>query len=155
LPFQTIETINESDLGAAPRETTRDDHKVHAIKVHRQGLTLDPRFDLDLNRDIATGPARPHGLVALRAHEHSKIPRVPSPPRCPSASMTSAGVEPCRRSSERPGVRGAGRMDPPSGLGYDLHGKDDRAAHRSIELAGAGSGRAAPGDPRRVRTGRG
>ncbi len=43
------------------------DHKVHVINVSRNHMTLDPRFDLDFNRDIGTGPARPHGLAVLRA----------------------------------------------------------------------------------------
>jgi hypothetical protein len=30
-------------------------------------VELDPRFDLDFNRDIATGPARPHGMAMLRS----------------------------------------------------------------------------------------
>lgn len=40
------------------------DHKVHVINVQGNRLELDPRFDLDFNRDISTGPARPHGIVA-------------------------------------------------------------------------------------------
>ena len=43
------------------------DHKVHVFRVSRNHITLDPRFDLDFNRDISTGPARPHGFVFLRA----------------------------------------------------------------------------------------
>jgi selenium-binding protein 1 len=45
------------------------DHKVHVMKVHRNHLELDSSFDLDLNRDIATGPARPHGIAVKRAHD--------------------------------------------------------------------------------------
>jgi WD40 repeat protein len=41
------------------------DHKVHVIKVEPNRITLDSHFDLDFNRDIATGPARPHGLVVF------------------------------------------------------------------------------------------
>ena len=41
------------------------DHKVHVIKVEPDRITLDPRFDLDFNRDISTGPARPHGVIFL------------------------------------------------------------------------------------------
>jgi selenium-binding protein 1 len=33
--------------------------------VSENGLVLDPRFQLDFNTAIATGPARPHG-VALK-----------------------------------------------------------------------------------------
>jgi hypothetical protein len=43
------------------------DHKVHVIQVSENHLKLDPRFNLDFNRDIGTGPARPHGFVFLRA----------------------------------------------------------------------------------------
>lgn len=43
------------------------DHKIHVIKVYGNHMTLDPHFDLDFNRDIGTGPARPHGLALLRA----------------------------------------------------------------------------------------
>jgi hypothetical protein len=43
------------------------DHKVHVFNVTDQSITLDPRFNLDFNRDISTGPARPHGFVFLRA----------------------------------------------------------------------------------------
>jgi hypothetical protein len=43
------------------------DHKIHVIKVSNRNITLDPHFDLDFNRDISTGPARPHGLVLLHA----------------------------------------------------------------------------------------
>ena len=39
------------------------DHKIHVINVHGNRLELDTRFDLDFNRDIATGPARPHGVA--------------------------------------------------------------------------------------------
>jgi hypothetical protein len=41
------------------------DHKVHVINVHGNRLELDERFDLDFNRDISTGPARPHGVIPL------------------------------------------------------------------------------------------
>jgi hypothetical protein len=43
------------------------DHKIHVINVTNKNITLDPGFDLDFNRDISTGPARPHGLVLLHA----------------------------------------------------------------------------------------
>jgi DNA-binding beta-propeller fold protein YncE len=46
---------------------TEGDHKIHVIDVRDDELELDPSFDLDFNRDIATGPARPHGLVFLTA----------------------------------------------------------------------------------------
>ncbi len=41
------------------------DHKIHVIKVENDRLTLDDRFDLSFDRDIPTGPARPHGLAVL------------------------------------------------------------------------------------------
>jgi len=41
------------------------DHKIHVFNVTPNQITLDPRFDLDFNRDIPTGPARPHGFVFL------------------------------------------------------------------------------------------
>jgi hypothetical protein len=43
------------------------DHKIHVLKVHPDRLERDPRFDLDFNRDISTGPARPHGVALLHA----------------------------------------------------------------------------------------
>jgi selenium-binding protein 1 len=43
------------------------DHKIHVFNVHSRRVELDPRFDLDFNRDIATGPARPHGVAMLRS----------------------------------------------------------------------------------------
>jgi len=41
------------------------DHRVHVINVHGNRLELDAKFDLNFNRDISTGPARPHGVIAL------------------------------------------------------------------------------------------
>jgi hypothetical protein len=58
--------LNE-DLAPGGVVAAEGDHKIHVIKVHNRDLTLDTSFDLDLNPDIATGPARPHGFVALRA----------------------------------------------------------------------------------------
>ncbi|MGD0426078.1 MAG: selenium-binding protein SBP56-related protein [Candidatus Acidiferrales bacterium] len=43
------------------------DHKVHVIELERDHIKLDPRFDVDFNRDISTGPARPHGFAFLPA----------------------------------------------------------------------------------------
>ncbi len=43
------------------------DHKIHVINVHDDRLELDRSFNLDFNRDISTGPARPHGVVTLAA----------------------------------------------------------------------------------------
>jgi selenium-binding protein 1 len=46
------------------------DHKIHVINVRGNRLELDTRFDLDFNRDISTGPARPHGAVLLPGQDH-------------------------------------------------------------------------------------
>src|SRR5271155_3799501 len=54
------------DLVPAGVVKAEGDHKVHVIQVSPDRITLDPRFDLDFNRDISTGPARPHGFVFLR-----------------------------------------------------------------------------------------
>ncbi|HEV8715089.1 MAG TPA: hypothetical protein VGX03_19945 [Candidatus Binatia bacterium] len=45
------------------------DHKIHVFDIHRNRLELDASFDLDFNRDISTGPARPHGFALLRAKD--------------------------------------------------------------------------------------
>jgi selenium-binding protein 1 len=39
------------------------DHKVHVIKVGRNSLRHDDRFNLDFNTAFSTGPARPHGVA--------------------------------------------------------------------------------------------
>ena len=41
------------------------DHKIHVFNIRGNRLERDQRFDVDFNRDIATGPARPHGLALL------------------------------------------------------------------------------------------
>jgi len=46
------------------------DHKIHVINIVGNRLELDPAFDVDFNRDISTGPARPHGVVVLSAEAH-------------------------------------------------------------------------------------
>lgn len=48
------------------------DHRIHVIDVRESEMALDPRFDLDFDRDIATGPARPHGMVLLTARAGQK-----------------------------------------------------------------------------------
>lgn len=53
--------LNEDDFGKVHFE---GDHKVHVIKVHRNRLELDPRFNLDFNTAFASGPARPHGIAS-------------------------------------------------------------------------------------------
>jgi selenium-binding protein 1 len=45
------------------------DHKIHVINVHGNRLELDRAFDVDFDRDISTGPARPHGVVVLPAQD--------------------------------------------------------------------------------------
>jgi hypothetical protein len=52
--------LNEDDIGKVHFE---GDHHVHVIKVGRQQLALDRRFDVDFNTAFATGPARPHGVA--------------------------------------------------------------------------------------------
>jgi len=42
------------------------DHKIHAIDIVNDQLIKDPAFNLDFNRDIPTGPARPHGVTVVR-----------------------------------------------------------------------------------------
>ena len=39
------------------------DHKVHVMKVTRNSLKLDTRFDLDFNTAFHSGPACPHGIA--------------------------------------------------------------------------------------------
>ncbi|QEH34966.1 56kDa selenium binding protein (SBP56) [Aquisphaera giovannonii] len=39
------------------------DHKVHVLKVGRNALRRDPRFELDFNTAFPGGPARPHGIA--------------------------------------------------------------------------------------------
>jgi hypothetical protein len=41
------------------------DHKIHVLKTAGDTLTEDPYFHLDFNRDIGTGPARPHGITVV------------------------------------------------------------------------------------------
>jgi 56kDa selenium binding protein (SBP56) len=52
--------LNEDDFGKIHFE---GDHHVHVIKVFKDRLALDPRFDVDFNAAFATGPARPHGVA--------------------------------------------------------------------------------------------
>lgn len=41
------------------------DHKIHALDIINDRLVLDPTFNLDFNRDVRTGPARPHGIAVV------------------------------------------------------------------------------------------
>ena len=53
------EFVDEDDFGKIHFE---GDHRVHVIKVSRNGLKLDRRFRLDFDTAFPTGPARPHGI---------------------------------------------------------------------------------------------
>lgn len=52
--------LNEDDAGIIHFE---GDHKIHVVKVNRDTLAEDTRFQLDFNTAFATGPARPHGIA--------------------------------------------------------------------------------------------
>ena len=52
--------LNEDGFGKVHFE---GDHHVRAIKVFKNRLVLDRRFDVDFNTAFATGPARPHGVA--------------------------------------------------------------------------------------------
>ena|SRR5215470_16849677 len=52
--------LNEDSFGKIHFE---GDHHVRVIKVSKNNLRLDPRFDVDFNTAFATGPARPHGVA--------------------------------------------------------------------------------------------
>jgi selenium-binding protein 1 len=51
--------LNEDDFGKIHFE---GDHRVNVIKVFKNHLELDRRFNLDFDTAFATGPARPHGI---------------------------------------------------------------------------------------------
>jgi selenium-binding protein 1 len=53
------------DLAPGGIVNVEGDHKIHVINVHGDRLELDRSFDVDFDRDISTGPARPHGVVVL------------------------------------------------------------------------------------------
>ncbi len=52
--------LNEDEAGKVHAE---GDHKVHVALVSENDLTLDPKFQLDFNTAIPSGPARPHGVA--------------------------------------------------------------------------------------------
>jgi selenium-binding protein 1 len=52
--------LNEDDFGKIHFEW---DHRVRVVKVFKNRLALDTRFDVDFNTSFATGPARPHGVA--------------------------------------------------------------------------------------------
>jgi hypothetical protein len=51
--------LNEDNFGKIHFE---GDHRVHVIKVFKDRLQLDTRFDVDFNTAFPMGPARPHGF---------------------------------------------------------------------------------------------
>jgi selenium-binding protein 1 len=51
--------LNEDGFGKIHFE---GDHKVHVVKVSKNKLMLDSKFQLDFNTVFPTGPARPHGI---------------------------------------------------------------------------------------------
>ncbi|MGH9927738.1 MAG: selenium-binding protein SBP56-related protein [Pyrinomonadaceae bacterium] len=52
--------LNEDEAGKVHAE---GDHKIHVAKVTANDLVLDSRFQLDFNKAVASGPARPHGVA--------------------------------------------------------------------------------------------
>ena len=58
------------DLAPGGIVNVEGDHKIHVINVHANRLQLDRAFNVDFDRDIPTGPARPHGVVVLGAADH-------------------------------------------------------------------------------------
>jgi selenium-binding protein 1 len=52
--------LNEDSFGKVHAE---GDHRVHVVRVHRNDMNLDPRFQLNFNTAFATGPSRPHGVA--------------------------------------------------------------------------------------------
>jgi selenium-binding protein 1 len=52
--------LNEDSFGKIHFE---GDHQVHVVKVFKDHLRVDRRFDSNFNTAFATGPARPHGLA--------------------------------------------------------------------------------------------
>lgn len=52
--------LNEDEAGKVHAE---GDHKIHVAKVMANDFMLDSKFQLDFNKAIASGPARPHGVA--------------------------------------------------------------------------------------------
>ena len=52
--------LNEDEAGKVHAE---GDHKIHVAKVTANDLVLDSKFQLDFNKALASGPARPHGVA--------------------------------------------------------------------------------------------
>ena len=57
------------DLAPGGIVNVEGDHKIHVINVRGDRLELDRDFNVDFDRDISTGPARPHGVVMLSARD--------------------------------------------------------------------------------------
>ncbi len=57
------------DLAPGGIVNVEGDHKIHVIDVRGKRMQRDPAFDVDFDRDITTGPARPHGVVVLPAQD--------------------------------------------------------------------------------------
>jgi hypothetical protein len=55
------------DLAPGGIVNVEGDHRIHVIDVRGDRLELDRDFDVDFDRVISTGPARPHGVVMLPA----------------------------------------------------------------------------------------
>jgi len=59
------------DLAPGGVVRAEGDHKIHVLEVSRDQIQLDPRFSLDFNRDISTGPsvASPYFRAAVTMNE--------------------------------------------------------------------------------------
>ena len=57
------------DLTPSGIVNVEGDHKIHVSNVHGNRLELDRAFDVDFDRDISTGPARPHGVALFQAQD--------------------------------------------------------------------------------------
>jgi selenium-binding protein 1 len=51
------------DLAPGGIVNVEGDHRIHVIDVGDNRMERDRRFDVDFDRDISTGPARPHGVL--------------------------------------------------------------------------------------------
>jgi 56kDa selenium binding protein (SBP56) len=58
------------DLAPGGIVNVEGDHKIHVINVHDDHIELDRDFRVNFDRDIPTGPARPHGVVMLPSRVH-------------------------------------------------------------------------------------
>jgi hypothetical protein len=57
--------LSRQDLAPGGIVNVEGDHKIHVINVSENRIKLDREFNVDFDRDIETGPARPHGVVVL------------------------------------------------------------------------------------------